>query len=173
MFFAEQWRRLGNQEHHKEEAMLSKLLSGLILACLLGTSSSVAQDPIKVAPTHYKLDFENEHVQVLYIHYGPHEKSAMHAHPGGVVVNLTNGHLRFTDPDGKTREVRAIHGEARWFPAFKHQVENLDDTTYDAIYIAPKVAGAVSALTPGADRLTEKDIAAIFSLTLLAHHSTH
>jgi hypothetical protein len=49
----------------------------------------------------------------------------------------------------------------------------LDDTSYDAIYIAPKSAGAVSALAPGTDRLTEKDIAAIFSLTLMAHHPTH
>src|SRR5216683_2564911 len=55
-----------------------------------------AQDPTKVEPTHYKLAFENEYVQVVDVHYGPHEKSILHSHPGGVVVVLSAGHLRFT-----------------------------------------------------------------------------
>ena len=44
---------------------------------------SWAQDPITVEPTHYKLDFENGHVQVVYVYYAPHEKSNLHAHPAG------------------------------------------------------------------------------------------
>jgi quercetin dioxygenase-like cupin family protein len=97
-----------------------------------------AQDPTKVEPTHYKLAFENEYVQVVNVHYGPHEKSGLHAHPGGVVVVLTAGHLRFTDENGKTQEVSAKPGEARWFPPFKHKVENLGATPYNAIYIGIK-----------------------------------
>jgi hypothetical protein len=58
---------------------------------LLFYSPALAQDPTKVAPTHCKLAFENEYVQVVDIHYGPHEKSSLHAHPGGVVVVLTAG----------------------------------------------------------------------------------
>jgi len=112
--------------------------AAVVCLFLLGLGSAFAQDPTKVAPTHYKLAFENDHVQVVYVHYGPHEKSALHDHPGGVVVTLTSAHLRFTDQDGKTREVNAIHGEARWFPPFKHKVENLSDTPYDAIYIGVK-----------------------------------
>ena len=97
-----------------------------------------AQDPTKLEPTHYKLAFENEYVQVVNVHYGPHEKSNLHAHPGGVVVVLTAGHLRFTDEKGKTQEVSAKPGEARWFPPFKHRVENLGDTAYSAVYIGVK-----------------------------------
>ena len=52
---------------------------------------ALAQDPTKVEPTHYKLAFENEYVQVVDVHYGPHERSNLHAHPGGVVVVLTAG----------------------------------------------------------------------------------
>jgi quercetin dioxygenase-like cupin family protein len=96
---------------------------------------ALAQDPTKVEPTHYKLAFENEYVQVVNVHYGPHEKSSMHAHMGGVVVVLSAGHLRFTDENGKTQEVFAKPGEPRWFPPFKHKVENLGETSYTAVYI--------------------------------------
>ena len=108
-----------------------------LLVCL-PASYAFAQDPTKVEPTHYKLAFENDTVQVVNVHYGPHEKSSLHAHPGGVVVVLTEGHLRFTDEHGKTQDVHARLGESRWFPPFKHQVENLGDTAYNAVYIGIK-----------------------------------
>jgi|SRR5579864_8232986 len=148
--------------------MLSKISMGLVLVCLLGVECGLAQDPLKSAPTHYKLAFENEHVQVLYIHYGPHEKSAMHAHPAGVVVNLTNGHLKFIDQSGKAQEVSALHGEARWFPPFKHQVENLSSTSYDGIYIAIKSATSAAAGS-GQNGLSKEDMAAISPFLLLAN----
>ena len=110
-----------------------------ILALFFNYSvTACAQDPTKAEPTHYKLAFENEYVQVVNVHYGPHEKSNLHAHPGGVVVVLTAGHLRFTDENGKVQEVSAKPGEARWFPPFKHRVENLGDTAYSAVYIGVK-----------------------------------
>jgi hypothetical protein len=56
-----------------------------------------------------------------------------------VVVVLTGGHLRFTDEKGKVTEVSAKPGESRWFPPFKHRVENLGDTAYNAVYIGVKM----------------------------------
>jgi quercetin dioxygenase-like cupin family protein len=109
---------------------------GLVLVAF-GAAS--AQDPTKVEPSHYKLAFENETVQVVDVHYGPHEKSRMHDHPGGVVVVIHGGHLRFTDPEGKVREVFSKAGESRWFPPFKHEVENVGDTSYDAVYVGMKI----------------------------------
>jgi beta-alanine degradation protein BauB len=106
-----------------------------LISIFIFGAMAVAQDPTKAEPTHYKLAFENEYVQVVNVHYGPHEKSGLHAHPGGVVVVLTAGHLRFTDENGKTQEVSAKPGEARWFPPFKHKVENLGETSYSAVYI--------------------------------------
>jgi quercetin dioxygenase-like cupin family protein len=117
--------------------MRSKLFWAGVLVCL-ASAYSLGQDPTKVEPKHYKRDFENERVDVISVHYGPHEKSALHDHPGGVVVVLTEAHLRFTDEAGKTREVFAKPGEVRWYPPFKHRVENLGDTTYDAVYIGVK-----------------------------------
>jgi quercetin dioxygenase-like cupin family protein len=117
--------------------MRSKLFLVGAFVCL-AVSFGLAQDPTKVESKHYKLDFENERVQVVSVHYGPHEKSALHDHPGGVVVCLSEGHLRFTDEAGKTREVYAKPGEVRWYAPFKHRVENLSDTSYDAVYIGVK-----------------------------------
>ena len=111
-----------------------------VLPVLLFCAAASAQDPTKVEPTHYKLAFENEYVQVVNVHYGPHEKSSLHAHPGGVVVVLTSGHLRFTDENGKTQEVFAKPGDPRWFPPFKHKVENLGDEPYNAVYVGVKAA---------------------------------
>jgi beta-alanine degradation protein BauB len=127
---------------------LSKLFWALACVCVV-ISPVLAQDPTKVESKHYHLAFENEWVQVVDVHYGPHEKSGLHDHPGGVVVVLTAGHLRFTDQDGKTKEVYAKPGEARWYPAFKHKVENLGDTAYEARYIGIKTKTGLSKASPG------------------------
>jgi quercetin dioxygenase-like cupin family protein len=144
--------------------MRSKLFWAGVVVCL-ATSVALGQDPTKVEPKHYKLDFENERVQVVSVHYGPHEKSALHEHPGGVVVILTEAHLRFTDDNGKTREIFSKPGEARWYPPFKHKVENLGDTSYDAVYIGVK--GKLASASNGAaepttamDEETKKIVAA-------------
>ena len=55
---------------------------------------------------------------------------------------LTGGHLKFTDQNGKMQEVYANAGESRWFPPFKHRVENLGDTAYNAVYIGMKTKRA-------------------------------
>ena len=110
----------------------------LAIAMMVLANAMVAQDATKVEPFHYHVAFENERVRVIDMHYGPHEKSAMHQHPAGVAVDLTPGHFRFTDENGKVTEADAKAGEARWFPAFKHKVENLSDKPFDGIYIEIK-----------------------------------
>src|SRR5579862_4061006 len=117
--------------------MAAKLFWAGILVCL-GSAFALGQDPTRVEPKHYRLDFENDKVQVVSVHYGPHEKSSMHDHPGGVVVVVTGGHLKFTDENGKVTEVYAKAGEARWFAPFKHTVENVGDTAYNAVYVGMK-----------------------------------
>src|SRR5579864_5422503 len=142
-----EWRRSHKKKIRKlgqEAGMRSKLFWAGAFVCL-ATAGSLAQDPTKVEPKHYKRNFENERVDVVSVHYGPHEKSVLHDHPGGVVVSLTEAHLRFTDENGKVREVYSKAGEVRWYPPFKHRVENLGDTAYDAVYIGVK--GKLAAAT--------------------------
>jgi quercetin dioxygenase-like cupin family protein len=141
--------------------MLCRLFCAAAIVCL-AVSSATAQDPTKVEPKHYKLDFENERVQVVNVHYGPHEKSELHDHPGGVSVSVTGGHLRFTDQSGKVTEVYAKAGEARWFPPFKHKVENLSDEPYNGVYIGIKGKLSASDLKEGSP-VTAEQLAAILS----------
>ena len=108
------------------------------IALVLIASAAFGQEATKAEPKHYRVAFENEHVRVVNIHYGPHERSAMHQHPPGVVVYVTDGHFRFTDESGKTMEAHAIAGESRWFPAFDHKVENLSDRPFDGVYVEIK-----------------------------------
>ena len=147
--------------------MASKLLLASVLVCL-AVSSAWAQDPTKVEPKHYKLDFENDRVQVVSVHYGPHEKSVLHDHPGGVVVSLTDAHLRFTDENGKVREVYSKAGESRWYAPFKHRVENLGDTVYDAVYIGIKGKVAASAGADGSVVATDAETQKILADYLAA-----
>lgn len=147
--------------------MVRKLFWSAAAVCLVG-SSCLAQDPTKVEPKHYHLDFENDKVQVVSVHYGPHEKSAMHEHPGGVVVILTGAHLRFTDENGKVREVFSKPGEARWYPPFHHKVENLGDTPYDAVYIGIKGLNASNGSKNPMDAMDEDTKKIVASLMLSA-----
>jgi len=119
-------------------------LMGAIFATFL-CWNAWAQDPAVVEPGHYKLAFENDKVQVVDIHYGPHEKSKMHGHPGGVVVYITEAHVKFTDQNGNVKEVFAKPGDTRFFPPFKHTVENLDNRSFDAVYVGLKAK-------PGGDK---------------------
>jgi quercetin dioxygenase-like cupin family protein len=130
--------------------MVCRLFCAAAIVCL-AVNFAAAQDPTKVEPKHYKLQFENDRVQVVNVHYGPHEKSELHDHPGGVSVSVTGGHLRFTDQNGKVTEVYAKPGEARWFPPHKHKVENLGDEPYNGVYIGVKgkLEAAASDAKPG------------------------
>ncbi len=111
---------------------------GAMLFALPGRGVGLGAGSHKIEPPHYKLDFENVHVQVVHINHGPHEKSKLHSRPAGVVVNIADAHLRFTDENGKVQEVHSKAGEARWFPPFQHRVENLSDRTYEGGYVAVK-----------------------------------
>ena len=58
-----------------------KRVAAILAVCMIG-STGLAQDPMVVAPTHYKLAFEDDQVQMGNVHYGPHEKSKMHLASG-------------------------------------------------------------------------------------------
>lgn len=131
---------------------MSSRLWWVVVLVLFAFAVAFAQEPTKVEPSHYKLAFENESVQVVNVHYGPHEKSGMHDHPGGVVVVITGGHLKFTDQHGNVQEVSSKPGESRWFPPFKHKVENLGDTSYNAVYIGIKGNRSASKTRPASQQ---------------------
>jgi quercetin dioxygenase-like cupin family protein len=103
---------------------------------------NMAEDPIKVDPNHYKVEFENDQVRVLRVSYGPHEKSVMHEHPMAVGVHLTDLRGKFTLPDGKTEEISGKAGEAKLYPAGSHLPENLSDKPLELILVELKAKSA-------------------------------
>jgi quercetin dioxygenase-like cupin family protein len=112
---------------------------GLLAALwMIGAVPAFAQDPVKVDPKHYKVEFENEQVRVLRISYGPGEKSAMHEHPASVAVFLTDGRVKFTLPDGKSQEVTSKAGETVWEAGGKHLPENIGDKPFELILVELK-----------------------------------
>jgi mannose-6-phosphate isomerase-like protein (cupin superfamily) len=112
-------------------------LYGLALCVGLAPVLS-AQDAAKVDPTHYTVISDNAQVRILKAHYGPHEKSVMHAHPDAVAVFLTDGMVRFTFPDGKTEDQNVKAGTARYTPHTVHMPENLSDKDMEVMVIELK-----------------------------------
>ena len=83
-------------------------------------------DPVKVDAKHYKVEFENEHVRVLRIHYGPREKGATHEHILNRVVVYMNDQTA-----GKADDVRMAG-------AATHAEENASDQAADRIAVELK-----------------------------------
>lgn len=76
-------------------------IKALLLTLLLISSAAIvsAQDPTKVAPEAYKLQFENEWVHITRVHYGPYAKVPTHDHtrwPAAYVYLNNSGPIRFT-----------------------------------------------------------------------------
>ena len=68
-------------------------------------------DPVAVDPQHYQVEFENEFVRVLRVHFGPNEKGAAHEHILNRVVFYVND-----QPNAVADDVRisgaATHAES-------------------------------------------------------------
>jgi len=102
------------------------------------TASADIPDTVTADGKHYNIEFENEYVRVPRIHYGPHEKGNMHNHPHSVTTFLTDGELKMTFPDGKTRNGSVKAGQVVWEEAGPHQPENLSALTFEAVRVELK-----------------------------------
>ena len=102
------------------------------------TAVTEADDPVKVAGEHHKVEFENERVRVLRVKVGAKAKSAMHAHPANAVIPLTDVRVKSTLPDGKTEETSLKAGEAVWRAPLKHASENLSDKPFEVVLVELK-----------------------------------
>src|SRR5208282_6921408 len=98
---------------------MRQLFQLAVLLCLAALPLA-AQDPVKVDPKHYKVEFENSQVRVLRFHYGPHEKSVMHSHPNLVVISLADAKVHFELPGGKSEDRELKANQPEWEPALIH-----------------------------------------------------
>jgi hypothetical protein len=83
-------------------------------------------DPVVVDAKHYKVQFENDQVRILRVHYEPHDKGKQHEHILNRVVLYLND-----QPGAKADEVR-ISG------AGTHTEQNAGDQPADRIAVEIK-----------------------------------
>jgi len=118
-----------------------------VFACAV---PALAQDAVKADPKHYKVEFQNATVRVLRIHYGPHEKSVWHSHPNAVAIAVTDAHIKFNLPGGKSQEQNFTAGQTVWTPAGKHLPENLSDSDFEVILVEMKAKRRTTVKKPTA-----------------------
>jgi hypothetical protein len=122
--------------------MIKRTFSFLVIF-LLFTVAASAQDPLKVAPQAYKLEFENEWVKVMRVHYAPHEKIPAHDHTerAAAYVYLNDGgpvifkHIGLAY--GAVTRPATKAGGFRLYKALKevHEVENTSDLPSDFLRV--------------------------------------
>jgi quercetin dioxygenase-like cupin family protein len=98
----------------------------------------VEHDPAIIAPKIYKVLLENDQVRILEVRLKPGKKSPMHSHPAYIIYALSTCKVRFTLPDGKTKEVKMEAGEAAWSDAESHAVDNIGRTEVHVLNIELK-----------------------------------
>jgi quercetin dioxygenase-like cupin family protein len=102
------------------------------------TTAAHEHDSHHAGPSGFKLEFENESVEVVRITIAPHEKLPMHDLTPRVIVLLTDQDLKITFPNGETREEHRKAGEAGWVSGQRHAGENLSDKPIEFIAVIPK-----------------------------------
>ena len=114
---------------------------GLIISVLV--VNAFAQDPLKTLPKAYKLQFENEWVKVVRVHYAPHEKLPAHEHTpmASAYVYLTDGGpvvFNHVDKDyGAVTRPATKAGSFRVYRGIQehHEVENKSDLPSDFLRV--------------------------------------
>src|ERR1700691_525799 len=72
-------------------------------------------DPLKVDPSHYKLEFENPQVRVLRIRIQPHGAVPLHTYATDhVTIFLTDQNFHIKDSTGKMETAEHKAGDAIW-----------------------------------------------------------
>ena len=132
--------------------------------------TGLLQDPTKTLPDAYKVQFENDHVRVVHVHYAAGAKLADHTHPAGttiyvylndsdgVVFKHSSGSSRaVTRPAVKAGAIRIASG-----PEEHHTAENnsASPSEFLRIWLKTDTAGARSMrrMPPTENEFTNKQV---------------
>ena len=118
---------------------------------LLAPAFTSAQEATRAFPKNYTVAFENDDVEVVRVHYGPHERVGVHDHshhPTVYVYLKDAGPVRFTHFEEKPCSITRPptgKGAFRVSPGRieRHTIENLGDTPSVALSPAD-VSGSAS-----------------------------
>lgn len=126
---------------------LKQTLSVLSLV-VVSSGAALAQDPVKVDPTHYKVLLENASVRVLEVNYAPGASSKAHQHPDAIIIPLAAAKVRFATPDGKSEELAMANESATYTPAGTHTPTNIGAQAIRGILVEFKSPAAGTATLP-------------------------
>src|ERR1700733_15077996 len=105
-----------------------KAFTGLIVCWLAAAPlSALAQDPMQYRLKHLTVLAEDDKVRVLKYAAKKGDKTPVHSHPSTVVYVTKGGKVRYSMPDGTTKEVKLHPGVAFLPPPVTHADEALDD----------------------------------------------
>ncbi len=133
---------------------MKRLILQITFACLTA-GVALAQDPMKLAPDAYKLEFENAHVKVQRVLYAAHSKLPEHDHTafGAAYVYLNDAgpvifkHIGLSYGAVTRPAVKA--GSFRLYKGLKetHEVENPGETASEFLRVEFKTEPAKDANT--------------------------
>lgn len=140
-----------NHDLHRVVSEAHKRVRIIICALLVinvAALTSPAQDPFVVAPQAYKLQFENDWVRVVRVHYAPLEKLPAHDHPKRRTIFIylnDGGPVRFKHVEGYSGNFAAVRPPTKagayrlgGFQPENHEVENLSDIPSDFLQVELK-----------------------------------
>jgi quercetin dioxygenase-like cupin family protein len=127
-----------------------RLFKSLALVSLVvfATAILLAQDPVKIDPSHYTVVLDNAAVRVLRVSYPAGAKSPMHQHPDSIALALTPSKVHFAFPDGKSQDSDMANESALYIPGGLHSPANMGTTAVDALVFEFKAAAAGKAALP-------------------------
>jgi hypothetical protein len=100
-------------------------------------------DVVQIAPKLYTVDRENEKVRVLRARLPGDANVSLHDHRSGVLVAITDVHLRFRTPDKKSFDLHVPGGETRWLDGDTHTEQNLNNRPCEFLFIEMKLPTAL------------------------------
>jgi len=114
-----------------------------ILVLELKDSNSIGQvsfpvserDPVSLDPRYFRIAFQNEHVRVLRLHMPPRTGTLEEQFMNRLEISLSDSHLQWTDPLGKSSEERHRAGTAEWKNLRLMTIANLEEEPLDEILV--------------------------------------
>ncbi len=117
--------------------------SGIIVAIKKGgypaKVAGTALDPLRVAPGHFTLLFENEQVRALRLKLDPGQSAPMHEYTlQHLVVCMTDLNARMTSSEGAAEAVQKKLGDFSWSGPSRQKIENLSNQPLELVILEMK-----------------------------------